>query len=109
MHLVVDPASRVATHAVYLHYAALAAQRADGIPSFSLAQDPSFPVNYRPGRRPSAPKWEWRAARFSWEEHARHYDHFLVRGSDPAKLFGAHLAELEPVARAGSWILLRRR
>lgn len=109
MHLVVDPGSRVATHAVYLHYAALAAQRADGLPSFSLAQDPSFPVNYRSGRRPPAPPWEWRPARFSWEEHARHYDHFLVRGAEPARLFGEHLAELALVARAGPWILLRKR
>lgn len=109
MHLVVEPGSRVATHAVYLHYAALAALRCEGVPSFSLAQDPSFPVNFRAGARPPAPKWEWRPGRFSWDEHARFYDHYLVRGADAAELFGEHAREVEPVARVGSWLLLRRR
>jgi hypothetical protein len=108
MHLVVDPASRVASHAVYLHYAALAALRVDGVPSFSLAQDPSFPVNYRAGARPPGPEWEWRPARFTWED-ARWYDHYLVRGAEPARLFGAHASEVAPAARAGGWVLLRRR
>jgi hypothetical protein len=109
MHLVVENRSRVATHAVYLHYAALAALRCGGVPSFSLAQDPSFPVGYRPGRRPPAPRWEWRPQRFTWDEHARHYDHYLVRGETPERLFGEHAGDVETAARSGSWLLLRKR
>jgi hypothetical protein len=109
MHLVVDGESRVATHSVYLHYAALAALRCDGVPSFSLAQDPSFLVNYRAGAHPPAPKWEWRPSRFTWEDHARHYDHYLVRGAAPAELFGEHTGDVQIVAQEDSWTLLRRR
>lgn len=109
LHLVMDKGSRVATHAVYLHFAALAALRAEGVPSFSLAQDPSFPVHYRPGGRPPAPAWEWRPEAFTWEEHGRHYDHFLVRGAaSPERLFGPHLAEITEVFRSGTWVLYRR-
>jgi len=108
MHLVVANESRVATHAVYLHYAALAALRCEGVPSFSLAQDPSYPVNYKAGARPPAP-WEWRPARFTWDAHARHYDHYLVRGADPAELFGEHARDVQAVAQEGTWMLLRRR
>lgn len=108
MHLVLDRGSAVATHAVYLHYAALAAQRVNGTPSFSLALDPSFPVNYRAGARPPGPAWEWRPERFSWDQ-ASWYDHYLVRGGASAQeLFGSHAAEVEPVAAAGRWRVLRR-
>lgn len=108
MHLVVHKGSRIATHAVYLHAAALAAFRVDGIPSFSLALDPSFPVNYREGRRPPAPEWEWQPERFVWDTQATWYDHYLVRGRTPEQLFRGHVGEVEEVARAGDWLLLRR-
>lgn len=110
MHLVTDWSSRHATHAVYLHYAALAALRAEGVPSFSLAIDPSFPVGYRQDRKPPAAAWEWHPERFSWTDHALWYDYFLARGDLPAQaLFGAHAADVELAARADRWQLYKRR
>ncbi len=110
MHLVTDWSSRHATHAVYLHYAALAALRASGVPSFSLATDPSFPVGYQRGRQPPAPAWEWHPERFSWNDHARFYDYFLARGDVPAQaLFGRHAGEVELSAQDELWRLYRRR
>ncbi len=109
MHLVLDRNSRVASHAVYLHYAALAALRRDGVPSFSLATDPSFPVGYREGAQPPASPWEWRPEQFRWTGMADWYDVYLVRGPPPEALFREHTRELEPMAEAGGWMLLRRK
>ncbi len=110
MHLVMDTGSRHATHAVYLHYAALAAMRTGGVPSFSLAIDPSFPVGYREGRKPPAPEWEWRPQQFDWKRHATWYSHYLVRGNvGPEQLFGRHADDVELVASADRWKLFRRR
>ncbi|MFN7130817.1 MAG: hypothetical protein ACK4N5_01965 [Myxococcales bacterium] len=110
MHLVVDHGSRHATHAVYLHYAALAAMRTDGVPSFSLAIDPSFPVGYREGGRPPAPEWEWRPQQFDWNRHASWYTHYLARGDFTAEqLFGRHARDVELVATADRWKLFARR
>lgn len=110
MHLVLDRNSRQATHAVYLHYAALAALRVDGVPSFSLATDPSFPVGYKEGAKPPASPWEWQPQRFTWNDHGSWYDHYLVRGEVSAeRLFGPHLKELELAASAEGWRLFRRK
>jgi len=110
LHLVVAKGSRHATHAVYLHYPALAAMRVSGVPSFSLATDPSFPVGYREGAQPPAPPWEWRPETFSWKDHAIWYDHFLARGDfPPERLFGPHAGEVELVSSVDTWRLYRRR
>lgn len=109
MHLVVSWDSREATHAVYLHYAALAALRVNGLPSFSLATDPSFPVGYRPGAKPPASPWEWRPTETTWEQ-ARWYDVYLTRGDLPAQtLFRGHADDVELVSRADLWRLYRRK
>lgn len=109
LHLVVDKGSGVATHQAYVHYPALAALRSGGIPSFSLALDPSYPVHYRPGAKPPAPAWEWRPEQFTWDQHGHWYDHFLVRGGgSKERLFGAHAADVEEIARKDKWILYRR-
>lgn len=109
MHLVLDMGSRHASHAVYLHYAALAALRVDGVPSFSLATDPSFPVGYQPGKKPPASPWEWRPLEASWEQ-MRWYDVYLSRGEvPPAALFRGHADDVELVARADLWRLYRRK
>lgn len=109
MHLVTDWGSRHATHAVYLHYAALAALRVDGVPSFSLATDPSFPVGYREGKQVPASPWEWRPTETSWEQ-ARWYDVYLSRDNlTPDAIFRPHASELEQVARADRWRLFRKK
>jgi hypothetical protein len=109
MHLVTETSSRVATHAVYLHYAALAAMERDGMSSFSLAIDPSFPVGYRHGLPPASPS-EWQPTQFTWDEQARHYDYFLLHGggASPA-LFGAHAGDVELVKQVDRWTLFHKR
>ncbi len=109
MHLVTDWGSRHATHAVYLHYAALAALRVDGVPSFSLATDPSFPVGYREKAQPPASPWEWRPTEASWEQ-ARWYDVYLSRDNlTPDAVFRGHAQELDLAARADRWRLYRKK
>jgi hypothetical protein len=109
MHLVTDHGSRLSTHTVYLHYAALAALRVNGVPSFSLATDPSFPVGYRPNAQPPASPWEWRPLEASWEQ-ARWYDVYLARGDVPPEMiFRDHAQDVELVARADLWRLYRRK
>ncbi|MBI5549273.1 MAG: hypothetical protein HY901_35760 [Deltaproteobacteria bacterium] len=109
MHLVANWGSEKATHAVYLHYAALAALRVNGVPSFSLAIDPSFPVGYRQGAQPPASPWEWRPLEASWEQ-ARWYDVYLARGEQPPEaLFRDHAKDVELANRAHLWRLYRRK
>ncbi|HEY3452226.1 MAG TPA: hypothetical protein VGK67_38130 [Myxococcales bacterium] len=109
MHLITDWGSRHATHAVYLHYAALAALRVDGVPSFSLATDPSFPVGYQEKAQPPASPWEWRPTETNWEQ-ARWYDVYLSRDNlTPDAIFRGHAQELEQVARADRWRLFRKK
>jgi hypothetical protein len=107
LHMVLDPSSAVATHPVYLHYATLAALRADGVPSFSLALDPSFPVNYRPGARPPAPPSEWRPGEASWSRDLPFYDHVLARG-DAGRFFAGHEGVFTRAASDGPWSVWRR-
>lgn len=109
MSLVFDRGSRHAAHAVYLHYAALGALRCKGIPSFSLATDPSFPVGYADGKQPPAPASEWRPEDFSFATHGDFYDAFLVRGDvPPGALFGEHLSEVTLRSQADRWRLFVR-
>jgi hypothetical protein len=109
MHLIVNWGSRLATHPVYLHYAALAAERVDGVPSFSLATDPSFPVGYKPGAQPPASPWEWRPLEVSWEQ-MKWYDVYLSRGEvPPEQLFRGHAQEVELAARADLWRLYKKK
>lgn len=109
MHLVVNPKSKVSTHAVYLHYAALAAARTGGVPSFSLARHSPFPVHYRADNPIPTPRWEWRPQAFDWKREASFYDVYLVRGMSAEKLFGRHLRRVEAIGEAGDWKLYRRK
>lgn len=109
LHLITDWGSRYATHAVYLHYAALAAMRTNSVPSFSLAIDPSFPVGYKQGAKPPASPWEWRPNEVT-REQSLWYDHFLCRGKTPIEaILGSDAAQVELVSRSDSWMLYRKR
>ncbi len=109
MHLVLDTGSAVVTHPVYLHYAALAAARVEGVPSFSLAIDAAFPVGYQPGKKPPASPWEWRPAEFDWQRDGKWYDYYVVRGYfSPATLFRGHDAEVQKMRSVAGWTLMRR-
>ena len=108
MHVVMDYGSGVATHPVYLHYAALAAARTGGVPSFSLAIDPSFPVGYQKDRKPPGPAWEWRPSPFDWRD-AQWYDYYLIRGGFSLEsLFRGHASDVQQIRRSGPWTLVRR-
>lgn len=109
MHLVQDWSSSVATHPVYLHFAALAAARIGGTPSFSLATDAAFPVGYQKGRKPPASPWEWRPTEFDWRRDATWYDYYLTRGQFSAsRLFPGHESDVQQVRSIDGWTLLRR-
>jgi hypothetical protein len=107
--LVFNAASRVATHPVYLHAAARVAREQGGYANFSFALTPHSPVKYA---RPPPPTTssEWRPQQFNYATMGPSYDHFLVKGPPPERLFGPLLgSELEVVARAGDVALVRRR
>jgi hypothetical protein len=108
MGLVYEPGSRVVRHPVFLHAAATVARLRGGVANFSFATTPHSPLRYRGAPPPTFPS-EWRPDAFSWEAHGGAYDHFLVRGAHPARVFGERLgAGLEVVAHEGPVWLLRR-
>ncbi|MEN9798481.1 MAG: hypothetical protein RL653_2177, partial [Pseudomonadota bacterium] len=107
--LIFNSASRVVTHPVYLHAAARIAREQGGYANFSFALTPHSPVKYT---RPAPPTTasEWRPDQFRYATLGAAYDHFLVRGPAPERLFGPLLdTELEVAARAGDVSLVRRR
>lgn len=109
MALVFSPMSAVVKHPVHLHAGATLARLRGGATNFSFALTPHSPLKYRAAPPPTFPS-EWRPQQFSWEQHAGPYDHFLVRGAHPGRVFGQRLAgELEVVAQEGSAFLVRRR
>jgi hypothetical protein len=107
--LIFNSASRVVTHPVYLHAAARIAREQGGYANFSFALTPHSPVKYT---RPPPPTTasEWRPDQFRYATMGAAYDHFLVRGPAPERLFGPLLgSELEVAARSGDVSLVRRR
>ncbi len=109
MGLVFDTMSPSATHPVFLHAAAVVAREKGGLTNFSFALTPHSPLMYRGEPPPTFPS-EWRPGEMSWERHGRHYDHFVVRGVHPARLFGPLLdSQLYVAAQAGDFFLVRRR
>lgn len=109
MGLVFAPGSSAVSHPVFLHAAAVIARLNGGLTNFSFASTPHSPLKYRGASPPTFPS-EWRPEQFRWAEHGPAYDHFLVRGVDPARVFGPRLeGELELVAASGGFSLVRRR
>jgi hypothetical protein len=109
MGLLFATQSRVMTHPVYLHAACDVARAAGGLTNFSFALTPHNPLMYRGPPPPTFPS-EWRPHEMRWEQHGRHYDHFVVRGVRPEQLFGGLLqTELTVAAQAGDFFLVRKR
>lgn len=106
LHMVVDARSAVAQKPVYIHYAALAALRREGTPSFSLALDPSFPVNYVAGRRPPGPADEWRPLDVSFDRDVPAYDVALARGR-VGHMLARHPDAVTRVVEEGPWSVWR--
>jgi hypothetical protein len=109
MGLIFATQSRAVTHPVYLHAACVVARERGGLTNFSFALTPHSPLMYRGPPPPTFPS-EWRPDQMRWEEHGRHYDHFVLRGVRPEQVFGQRLqTELAVVAQAGDFFLVRRR
>ncbi|MGZ6027995.1 MAG: hypothetical protein ACXWK5_01145 [Myxococcaceae bacterium] len=108
MGLIFEPGSRVVRHPVFLHAAAVPARLCGGITNFSFARTPHSPIRYRGSPPPTFPS-EWRPDGFRWDSMAAAYDHFLVRGVDPAAIFGARLGrEVTPLDAAGGMAWLEK-
>jgi len=109
MGLVFDAGSRVVRHPVFLHGAAELARARGGSTNFSFALTPHSPLRYRVTPPPTFPS-EWRPHEFDYATQGPAYDHFLVRGIHPSRLFGTRLQEeLAVAAQAGDSYLVRRR
>ncbi|PTL77489.1 hypothetical protein [Vitiosangium sp. GDMCC 1.1324] len=109
MGLIFDAGSRVVHHPVFLHSAAELARARGGSTNFSFALTPHSPLRYRGTPPPTFPS-EWRPHDFDYATQGSAYDHFLVRGVHPSRIFGARLQqELAVAAQAGdSWLVRRR-
>ena len=109
MGLIFDPGSRVVSHPVVLHAAAVPARLRGGITNFSFVLTPHSPLRYRDSPPPTFPS-EWRPDGFRWETMGGAYTHFLVRGVAPSRIFGPLMnAELREVDEVGPMHWLERR
>ena len=108
MGLVYNTGSAALTHPVFIHSAAFVAQARGGAANFSFALTPHSPLKYRDAPPPTFAS-EWRPQDFSWEKHGRAYDHFLVRGVHPSRIFGSRLGtELTIADQQGSFFLVTK-
>jgi hypothetical protein len=109
MGLIFDFQSQVVRFPVFLHSAAVLARARGGVTNFSFALTPHSPLRYVDTVPPSFPS-EWRPQDFDYASMGGFYDHFLVRGIHPARVFGMRLeTELAVVAHTGNSWLVRRR
>ncbi|WNG45904.1 hypothetical protein F0U60_18640 [Archangium minus] len=109
MGLIFASGSRVVRHPVFLHGASELARARGGSTNFSFALTPHSPLRYR-GTPPPTFASEWRPHDFDYATQGPAYDHFLVRGVHPSRVFGARLQqELAVAAQSGeSWLVRRR-
>nr|WP_217276041.1 hypothetical protein [Corallococcus exiguus] len=109
MGLVFDPRSSVVRFPVFIHAAAVVARERGGVPNFTFATTPHSPLRYRGEVPPTFPS-EWRPQEMNQATQGTWYDHFLVRGVHPSRVFGARLqSELVIVGQSGgSWLVRRR-
>ncbi|RYZ34553.1 MAG: hypothetical protein EOO71_38625 [Myxococcaceae bacterium] len=109
MGLVFDAGSSVVRFPVFLHGAAVLARERGGVPNFTFATTPHSPLRYRDAVPPTFPS-EWRPQEMDYATQGGWYDHYLVRGAHPSRVFGGRLqSELVIVGQAGrSWLVRRR-
>nr|WP_217917077.1 hypothetical protein [Myxococcus sp. AM009] len=109
MGLMFDPGSRVVRQPVFIHSAAVLARARGGVPNFTFASTPHSPLRYTGEEPPTFPS-EWRPQQLDYARQGVWYDHFLVRGAPPSRVFGPRLqSELAVVAEPGRSALVRRR
>lgn len=69
-----------------------------------------MPCSVRPGMPKPPGVSPWEPGRLDVGQALSFYDYFFVRsGPPPATLFGTHAAEVEPLARAGTWVVYRKK
>jgi hypothetical protein len=109
MGLIFETRSHVVRFPVFLHGSTVLARSRGGLTNFSFALTPHSPLRYRDTPPPTFPS-EWRPDQLDYASQGRFYDHFLVRGVHPSRLFGPLLqSELAIVAQQGdSWLVRRR-
>lgn len=109
MGLMFDNHSRVVHHPVFIHSATVLARARGGVPDFTFAYEPHELVRYRVAPPPPLLSG-WRPELFDYTAQGRAYDHFLVRGRMPERVFGSRLGEeLHVAAHSGDFWLIRRR
>lgn len=105
--LIYDPRGQVLERWPYLHFEQYAVVRGGGMAAHSFTANAPLPVRLRPEARVPAPRVWW-PSEFSYDEHGRSFDHFLIR--DPVSghnvLFGGSAKE---VFRGGAWRVYRGR
>jgi hypothetical protein len=109
MGLIFNAGSRFVSHPVYLHASTVLARERGGLTNFSFALTPHSPVMYQHDPPPTFPS-EWRPDQMNWQTQGRFYDHFLVRGVHPSRLFGPLMdSELTLAGQSGDFFLVKKR
>lgn len=110
--LIYNPASLVATHFPFLHFAQYGVLDRGGMADFSFANFPQSPVVFVPPGPPQLPeRFEKHPDRFTMASHGRWYDWYLVRDFGPEMQIPLVLqagTEIELVGREGNWQMYRR-
>ena len=107
--LIHDTQGRVLLRWPYLHFEQYAVVRGGGMAAHSFTANSPMPVRLRRVARVPAPE-VWHPAAFRYEEHARYFDHFLVRGGiEASRALRERPDEVDEVFRGGAWRVFRRR
>jgi hypothetical protein len=108
--LTFDANSEIVDGPVYLHFVQYHQIRKGGVSVYSFAEAPQSPIRFRSrddgGPPPTPLRSEWKANEFRFNNDARYYDYFLVRGERGgfARRVGFG-TEVKRVAKNGKWSL----
>ncbi len=83
--LVFDRESRRANITPFIHFGSYYSARYGGVSSFSFAEVPHWPIQYRPGFEPPKKEivfWDWNPCLFRNTIDGRYYDFVLTRGEE---------------------------
>ena len=111
MALVFDSGSKVVDGPAYLHFVKYHQIRKGGVSVYSFAEAPQSPIRFRArdqcGPPPTQLRSEWKPHEFRFNNDARFYDYFLVRGERGgfARRVGFKKEGVKQVAKNGNWTL----
>ena len=107
--LVHDTRGKVMERWPYLHFEQYAVVRGGGMAAHSFTANSPMPVRLRRAARVPAPE-VWHPRHFRYEDHARHFDYFLVRGTaEDAGPLRERPEEMVETFRGEEWRVYRRR